>query len=64
MGQQLRKPGRIPFIRLCARAAAPLMRIPDADLDCAREHVLDGLPVDTGAFHRDHRAVLFHEPGG
>ena len=64
MGQQLGDPGGIPFIRLFARAAAHLMRVADEHLDHASEHVINRLPIDTGAFHGDHRAVLFHEPVG
>jgi hypothetical protein len=64
MGQQLGDPGRIPFVRLFARAATQFMRIADEHLDRTSEHMIDRLPIDPGAFHRDHRAVLFHEPVG
>ena len=39
-------------------------RVADEHLDHASEHVIHRLPKDTGAFHCDHRAVLFHEPVG
>src|SRR5262245_23419893 len=64
MSQQLRDPGRIPFIRFFAWAAAPLMRVADEHFDRAREPMIHRLPIDTRAFHRDHRTVLFDEPIG
>jgi hypothetical protein len=64
MGHELSAPGRLPFVRLCARAVTQPMRVTDAYCDRTSEPVLDGLPVDTRAFHRDHRTVRCDEPVG
>src|SRR5262245_36758416 len=45
MGQQLRDPGRIAFVRLFARAAAQLVRIANVHLDRPNEHMIDRLPI-------------------
>jgi hypothetical protein len=62
MGQQFGDPGRIPFVRLFAWAAAQLVRIANVHLDRINEHMIDRLPIDPGAFHGDYGAVLLHEP--
>jgi hypothetical protein len=62
MGQELSDPGRIPFVRLFAWAAAQLVRIANVHLDRPNEHMIDRLPIDPGAFHGDYGAVLLHEP--
>jgi hypothetical protein len=45
MGQELGDPGRIPFVRLFARAAAQLVRIANVHLDRTNEHMIDRLPI-------------------
>jgi hypothetical protein len=47
MSRQFGDPGRIPFVRLFAWAAAQLVRMANVHLDRPNEHMIDGLPIDT-----------------
>jgi hypothetical protein len=45
MEQQFRDPGRIPFVRLFARAVAQLVDVANVYLDRTSKHVIDRLPT-------------------
>src|SRR6516162_1861360 len=50
------------WLRVCTKAQR--VRVANIHLDRPNEHMIDRLPIDPGALHRDDGAVLLHEPVG
>ena len=53
MTEQIADPLRIGHVGLATRHGLDVLRIDDQQLEMAFEQIVDGLPINASAFHRD-----------